>query len=140
MFLVRVVLLIQYSNEKIGFRKIKLHLTSKIDFEIWKCPTFDDLSSSYLTRCISFSGCWFGCKSPLNFNCLCMKFHNRGHFTARTYYWQARGDRIFSTTYYTWSRIYLKWTRLNRHHEVRIQTCHFHLHAMRGAQCEFALL
>ena len=45
----KVVLLIQYSNEKIGFRKI--YLPSKIDLEILKCPTFDDSSSSCLTRC-----------------------------------------------------------------------------------------
>ena len=78
----KVVLLIKYSNEKIGFRKIDLHLTSKIDFIIRKCPTFDDLSSNCLTRYKqTLSGCSFGCINLLNFNCFPMKFHNHGHIT-----------------------------------------------------------
>ena len=51
MMLMKVVLLIQYSNEKIGFIKIDLHKTTKIHFEIRKDPTFDESSSSCLIRC-----------------------------------------------------------------------------------------
>ena len=38
MLLMKVVLLIQHSNKKIGVRKIKLYLATKIDFKIQKCP------------------------------------------------------------------------------------------------------
>ena len=55
MLLMKVVLLIQYSNEKIDFRKINLHLTSKIYFEIWKCPIFASSASNGLTRCDEYS-------------------------------------------------------------------------------------
>ena len=80
MLLMKVVLLIWYSNKNFGFRKIESYLASKIDFEIWKCPIFASSASNCLTRYEQIlSGCSLGCKSALNFTCLPMKFHNRVH-------------------------------------------------------------
>ena len=80
MLLMKVVLLIWYSNKNFGFRKIESYLASKIDFEIWKCPIFASSASNCLTRYEQIlSGCSLGCKNALNFTCLPMKFHNRVH-------------------------------------------------------------
>ena len=78
----KVVLLIWYSNKNFCFRKIRSHLAPKINFEIWKCPIFDDSSSNSLTRYKQIlSECSLEGKNVLNFTCLPMKFHNRGHTT-----------------------------------------------------------
>ena len=80
MLIMKVVLLIWYSNKNFGFRKIESYLASKIDFEIWKCPIFASSASNCLTRYEQIlSGCSLGCKNALNFTCLPMKFHNRSH-------------------------------------------------------------
>ena len=80
MLLMKVVLLIWYSNKNFCFRKIRSHLAPKIDFEIWKCPIFDGSSSNSLTRYKQIlSGCSFVTKKLLNFAWLPVKFHNRGH-------------------------------------------------------------
>ena len=83
MLLMKVILLISYSNKKFGFRKIESYLASKIDFEIWKCPIFASCTSNCLTRYKQIlSGCSLGCKNSLNITRVPMKFHNRGHTTA----------------------------------------------------------
>ena len=83
MLLMKVVLLIWYSNKNFGFRKIESYLASKIDFEIWKCPIFASSASNCLTRYKQIlSGCSLGCKNALNLTCLPMKFHNRVHTSA----------------------------------------------------------
>ena len=82
MLLMKVVLLIWYSNNDFGFMKIVSYLASKIDFEIWKCPIFASSASNCLTRYEQIlSGCSLGCKNALNFTCLTMKFHNHVHTT-----------------------------------------------------------
>ena len=80
--LMKVDLLIWYSNKNFGFRKIESYLPSKIDFEIWKCPIFASSASNCLTRYEQIlSGYSLGCKNALNFTRLPMKFHNCGHTT-----------------------------------------------------------
>ena len=82
MVLIKVVLLIWYSNKNFGFRKIESYLASKFEFEIWKCPIFASSASYCLTRYEQIlSGCSLGCKSAWKFTCLLIKFHNRGHTT-----------------------------------------------------------
>ena len=76
----KVVLLIWYSNKNFGFRKIELYLASNINSEIWKCLIFDGTASIYPTKHKqTFSVYSFGCKNVLNFSCLPMNLHNRGH-------------------------------------------------------------
>ena len=80
MLLMKVVLLIWYSNKNFGFRKIESYLASKIDFEIWKCPIFASSASNCITRYEQIlTGCSLGCKNALNFTYLPMKFHNLVH-------------------------------------------------------------
>ena len=71
-----------------------------------------------------------------------ISLHIRLHFFVNLFHFKGLDLQVRNLGYQsssTLSRIYLKWTRLNRHHEVRIQTCHFHLHAMRrGSLCEFS--
>ena len=70
MLLLKVVLLVSYSNTKIIFRMIKLIFGLKIDFKNWKYPIFDYPQSSCLTRYQKIlwgSSVWF--KNMLNFNC-----------------------------------------------------------------------
>ena len=77
---IKVVHLIQYSNEKTNFREIKIIL----DLENWhqelKNAVFWQLSIKrlYMVSKILW-GCSFGCKDLLNFTCLVMKFHNCHH-------------------------------------------------------------
>ena len=102
MLLMKVVLLIWYSNKNFGFRKIESYLASKIDFEIWKCPIFASSASNCLTRYEQIlSGCSLGCKNALNFTRLPMKFHNRVHTTLHTaipnrIWWKILGQMFFT--------------------------------------------
>ena len=74
MLLTKVVLLIWYSNEKIGFRKISYvlprDLTQKSENDLINCLT------CYKQNLSGYSFRW---KNVLNFNCLKMKFHKAGH-------------------------------------------------------------
>ena len=73
MILVRNVLLIQYSNTKIVFRKIKLIFGQK-KFTL-ETKDFDKSASNCLIRYQKIGGS-LGCKNLSKFTCLTMKFHN----------------------------------------------------------------
>ena len=81
--IMKAVLLIEYSDKKIIFRKIKLNLASKIDSENWKFPIFISPQSKGLTRYQKILlGGSFKCKNLWNFNCTIEKFHNCHHSSA----------------------------------------------------------
>ena len=82
MSLLKVVLLVWYSNTKIIFRLIKLIFGLKIVFKNWKYPIFDFPQSSCLTRYQKIlRGSSFGCKNLLYFICHNLNFHNCHHTT-----------------------------------------------------------
>ena len=74
--------LIQYSNKKTNFRRIKLIIDLKNWHKNHKMLFFESIQSKGFTKCQKIlQGCSFGFKSLLTFTCLTIKFHNFHHAT-----------------------------------------------------------
>ena len=78
--LIKVDVLIKYSNKKRNIAKIKLIWTLKISTKNWREPFFESPKSKGLTSCQKILWeCSFKRRNLLNFTFLAMKFHNHYH-------------------------------------------------------------